>query len=132
MGRHRLEDDPMEARRPPSVRQGHQLRHHARGAGKRREKEEACELKRYDFLPWAVNARGGIGSEGANFFTKGIAAHIATCTSDGDKWRVRNNRKRLLAQHAAIIAKGNWGIFQKAWPRMGGLAPPPPLVDFEE
>ena len=50
--------------------------------------------------------------------------------SDGEKWRVRNERKRLLQQHSAIIARRNWEItLRNAWPRMGGVAPRAPPVE---
>ena len=41
-----------------------------------------------------------------------------------------NERKRLLQQHSAIIARRNWEITQRnAWPRMGGVAPRAPPVE---
>ena len=62
--------------------------------------------------------------------TTRLATKVALARSDGEKWRVRNERKRLLQQHSAIIARRNWEITQRnAWPRMGGVAPRAPPVE---
>ena len=81
-------------------------------------------------ITWASSTRGGIGREAAKWFTTGFATKVALARSDGEKWRVRNERKRLLQQHSAIIARRNWEITQRnAWPRMGGVAPRAPPVE---
>ena len=97
---------------------------------KRSAKAAACAANNYDFMTWASSTRGGIGREAAEWFTTGFAAKVALARSDGEKWRVRNERKRLLQQHSAIIARRNWEITQRnAWPRMGGVAPRAPPVE---
>ncbi|EOD26395.1 hypothetical protein EMIHUDRAFT_205414 [Emiliania huxleyi CCMP1516] len=97
---------------------------------KRSAKAAACAANNYDFMTWAASTRGGIGREAAEWFTTGFAAKVALARSDGEKWRVRNERKRLLQQHSAIIARRNWEITQRnAWPRMGGVAPRAPPVE---
>ena len=97
---------------------------------KRSAKAAACAANNYDFMTWAASTRGGIGREAAEWFTTGFATKVALARSDGEKWRVRNERKRLLQQHSAIIARRNWEITQRnAWPRMGGVAPRAPPVE---
>ena len=97
---------------------------------KRSAKAAACAANNYDFMTWAASTRGGIGREAAEWFTTGFAAKVALARSDGEKWRVRNERKRLLQQHSAIIARRNWEItLRNAWPRMGGVAPRAPPVE---
>ena len=51
-------------------------------------------------ITWASSTRGGIGREAAKWFTTGFATKVALARSDGEKWRVRNERKRLLQQHS--------------------------------
>ena len=70
---------------------------------KRSAKAAACAANNYDFMTWAASTRGGIGREAAEWFTTGFAAKVALARSDGEKWRVRNERKRLLQQHSAIM-----------------------------
>ena len=99
---------------------------------KRRTKAAACDACNYDFMTWASSTRGGIGREAATWFTTNFAAKLAKAASDSERWRVRRQRSRFLQQHATIIARRNWEIFdRKAWPKRGGEAPrAPPEQQF--
>ena len=94
-------------------------------------KARAAKAHQYEFLPWAVSSRGGMGRAAAAYFTQGFAEKLARTEHEGDKWRIRNERKRFLQQLSASVARRNWAIFNNAWPRRGGEAPPAPPVAFE-
>jgi hypothetical protein len=94
-------------------------------------KAKAAKACNYEFLPWAVSSRGGMGSAAADVFTKAFAEKLANAEHEGDKWRIRNERKRFLQQLSAIVARRNYAIFHNASPRRGGEAPPAPPIDFE-
>ena len=95
-------------------------------------KARAAKACNYEFLPWAVNTRGGMGRAAAQVFTTAFAEKLANTEHEGDRWRIRNERKRFLQQLSAIVARRNYAIFDKnAWPRRGGEAPAAPHVDFE-
>ena len=73
-----------------------------------------------------------MGRAAADVFTRAFAEKLASAEHEGDKWRIRNERKRFLQLLSAIVARRNWTIFNMiAWPRRGGEAPPTPPVDFE-
>ena len=41
-------------------------------------------------------------------------------SSDGEKWRIRGERKRFLQKHSAIVARRNFAIFSRnAQPKLG-------------
>ena len=94
-------------------------------------KAKAAKACNYEFLPWAVSSRGGMGSAAANVFTKAFAEKLANAEHEGDKWRIRNERKRFLQQLSAIVARRNYAIFDNASPRRGGEAPAAPPIDYE-
>ena len=79
---------------------------------------------------WVV-ARKWARVAGSNFFTKAFAEKLADAEHEGDKWRIRNERKRFLQQLSAIVARRNYAISNNAWPRRGGEAPAAPPVAFE-
>ena len=56
---------------------------------------------------------------------------LANAEHEGDKWRIRNERKRFLQQLSALVARRNYAIFNNASPRRGGEAPAAPPVAFE-
>jgi hypothetical protein len=95
------------------------------------QKAKAAKACNYEFLPWAVSSRGGMGSAAADVFTKAFAEKLANAEHEGDKWRIRNERKRFLQQLSALVARRNYAIFNNAWPRRGGEAPAAPPIDFE-
>jgi hypothetical protein len=72
-----------------------------------------------------------MGSAAADVFTKAFAEKLADAEHEGDKWRIRNERKRFLQQLSAIVARRNYAIFNNASPRRGGEAPDAPPIDFE-
>ena len=72
-----------------------------------------------------------MGSAAADVFTKAFAEKLADAEHEGDKWRIRNERKRFLQQLSALVARRNWAISSNAWPRRGGEAPAAPPVAFE-
>ena len=82
-------------------------------------------------MPWAVSSRGGMGRAATDYFTTAFAEKLARTENEGDIWRIRNERKRFLQQLSASVARRNWAIFNNAWPRRGGEAPPAPPVAFE-
>jgi hypothetical protein len=94
-------------------------------------KAKAAKAHQYEFLPWAVSSRGGMGRAAADYFTKAFAEKLANAEHEGDKWRIRNERKRFLQQFSASIARRNYAIFNNAWPRRGGETPSAPPIDFE-
>jgi hypothetical protein len=94
-------------------------------------KAKAAKACNYEFLPWAVSSRGGMGSAAADVFTKAFAEKLANAEHEGDKWRIRNERKRFLQQLSAIVARRNYAIFDNASPRRGGEAPAAPPIDYE-
>ena len=100
-------------------------------AAKIRLKAKAAQACTYEFLPWAVSSRGGMGSAAADVFTTAFAEKLAKTEHEGDKWRIRNERKRFLQQLSAIVARRNWAIFSNAWPRRGGEAPAAPPIAFD-
>ena len=72
-----------------------------------------------------------MGEEFAEWFTSGFAALLAQQHTDDDKWRVRALKKRFLNRLSHCVALRNWNVFNSnAFPRAGGLAPPPPPVPF--
>ena len=78
-------------------------------------------------MTWASSTRGGIGREGAAWLTTNFATKIAKATSDGEKWRIRGERKRFLLKHSAIVARRNFAIFSRnAQPKLGGETPRAP------
>ena len=102
---------------------------------KRKAKIAACEANTFDFMTWASSTRGGIGREAAAWFTSNFATKLAKASSDSERWRVRRERNRLLQEHAAIIARRNFEIFDRdACPKQGGeppRAPPDRPEQFE-
>jgi hypothetical protein len=94
-------------------------------------KAKAARAHQYEFLPWAVSSRGGMGRAAADYFTKAFAEKLANAEHEGDKWRIRNERKRFLQQFSASVARRNYAIFNNAWPRRGGETPTAPPIDFE-
>ena len=91
---------------------------------KRKAKAAACDANNFDFMTWASSTRGGIGREAAAWFTSNFATKLAKASSDGERWRVRRERHRFLQEHAAIIARRNFEIFDRnACPKRGGEPP---------
>ena len=67
-----------------------------------------------------------MGRAAADYFNQGFAEKLARTEHErATRWRIRNDeRKRFLQQLSA-------SIFNNAWPRRGGEAPPAPPVAFE-
>ena len=66
------------------------------------------------------------------WFTSNFATKLAKASSDSERWRVRRERNRLLQEHAAVIARRNFEIFDRnAWPKRGGEPPRAPPEQFE-
>ena len=82
-------------------------------------------------MPWAVSSRGGMGRAATDYFTTAFAEKLARTENEGDKWRIRNKRKRFLQQLSASVPRRNWAIFNNAWTRRGGEATFAPPVAFE-
>ena len=94
-------------------------------------KRAPAEKVGYNYMTAAVNSNGGMGEEFAEWFTSGFAALLAQQHTDDDKWRVRALKKRFLNRLSHCVALRNWNVFNSnAFPRAGGLAPPPPPVPF--
>ena len=99
---------------------------------KRKAKAAACDASNFDFMTWASSTRGGIGREAAAWFTTNFASKLAKASSDSERWRVRRERHRFLQEHAAIIARRNFEIFDRnACPKRGGEPPRAPPEQFE-
>jgi hypothetical protein len=72
------------------------------------------------------------GRRGRRRLHQGVCREkLANAEHEGDKRRIRNERKRFLQQLSAIVARRNYAIFHNASPRRGGEAPPAPPIDFE-
>ena len=70
--------------------------------------------------------RGGGGSP-LGFIARGLRDAASRGTGEKSHGLVRNQRKNLIAQHSAIIARRNWLILTNAsGPDAGSQAPPRP------
>ena len=102
-------------------------------AAKRSAKAAACAANNYDFMTWASRVE-----HTRRHWPRGSGVVHHRLRRQGRPGALRrrevasaqNERKRLLQQHSAIIARRNWEIAQRnAWPRMGGVAPRAPPVE---
>ena len=50
-----------------------------------------------------------MGRAAADVFTRAFAEKLASAEHEGDKWRIRNERKRFLQLLSAIVARRNCG-----------------------
>ena len=67
-----------------------------------------------------------------SWFTTNFAAKLAKASSDSERWRVRRERHRFLQEHATVIARRNFEIFDRnACPKRGGEPPRAPPEQFE-
>ena len=60
-----------------------------------------------------IQLERGHGPRRCRLLNHRIYRKLDQATSDNDTWLVRNQRKSLLAQHSAIIARRNWLILTK-------------------